>query len=122
MGSASFRRDGIWYFKYKDPGGFYREKSTGKRPEAREYKDVFLEKLRQINCQQQAMKRSRPGARHVDGIPRSDSSEGLGGGRAEATCRHLNEVMRADRRLSNITASSPPISDEAPGNRRGEDG
>ena len=35
-----------WYFKYKDPGGFYREKSTGKKqPEAREYKHGFLEKL-----------------------------------------------------------------------------
>ena len=39
-GDGLFRRDGIWYFKYKDPSGVYREKSTGKKkqPEAREYK------------------------------------------------------------------------------------
>ena len=44
-GDGLFRRAGIWYFKYKDPAGVYREKSTGKRKQldAREYKHQFLE-------------------------------------------------------------------------------
>ena len=48
-GDGLFRRDGIWYFKYKDLSGVYREKSTGKKkqPEARQYKHDFFEKLRQ---------------------------------------------------------------------------
>ena len=48
-GDGLFRRDGIWYFKYRDSTGLYREKSTGvrKQPDARNYKLDFLEKLRQ---------------------------------------------------------------------------
>ena len=36
-GDGLFRRDGIWYFKYKNQCGIYQEKSTGrhKQPEAR---------------------------------------------------------------------------------------
>ncbi len=48
-GDGLFRRRGIWYFKYKDANGGYREKSTGtkRQAEARDYKHDFLEKLRQ---------------------------------------------------------------------------
>jgi len=47
-GDGFHRRRGLWGFRYKDDQGVYREKSTGKRkqPEAREYKHIFLEKLR----------------------------------------------------------------------------
>ncbi len=44
-GDGLFRRDGIWYFKYRNECGPDREKSTGKRKqnEARDYKHDFLE-------------------------------------------------------------------------------
>jgi hypothetical protein len=80
-GDGLFRRDRIWYFKYKDPGGVYREKSTGKQPEAREYKHDFLEKLRQNQLPTDEAKWSLSQALAAWGNPRSNSSEGLGDGR-----------------------------------------
>ena len=67
--------------------GVYREKSTGKRkqPEAREYKHDFLEKLRQNQLPtDEAKMEPRPSTRPVDGIPCSDTTEGIGGGRADS--------------------------------------
>ncbi len=105
-GDGLFRRDGIWYFKYKDPGGFYREKSTGKKkqPEAREYKHDFLEKLRQNQLPTDEAKWSLGQALATWMEFRAATRPKASVAAEQTTCRHLNEVIGADRRLSNITA------------------
>ena len=105
-GDGLFRRDGIWYFKYKDPGGFYREKSTGKKkqPEAREYKHDFLEKLRQNQLPTDEAKWSLGQALATWMEFRVATRPKASVAAEQTTCRHLNEVIGADRRLSNITA------------------
>jgi integrase len=105
-GDGLFRRDGIWYFKYKNPGGLYREKSTGKKrqPEAREYKHGFLEKLRQNQLPTDEAKWSLSQALaawmefRVATRPKASVAAG------QTSCRHLNQVIGADRRLINISA------------------
>ena len=105
-GDGLFRRDGIWYFKYKDPGGFYREKSTGKKkqPEAREYKHGFLEKLRQNQLPTDEAKWSLGQALARWMEFRAATRPKASVAAEQTTCRHLNEVIGANRRLSNITA------------------
>ena len=105
-GDGLFRRDGIWYFKYKDPGGVYREKSTGKKkqPEAREYKHDFLEKLRQNQLPTDEAKWSLSQALAAWMEFRVATRPKASVAAEKTTCRHLNEVIGADRRLSNITA------------------
>jgi integrase len=105
-GDGLFRRDGIWYFKYKDLGGVYREKSTGKKkqPEAREYKHGFLEKLRQNQLPTDEAKWSLGQALATWMEFRAATRPKASVAAEQTTCRHLNQVIGVDRRLSNITA------------------
>jgi integrase len=104
-GDGLFRRDGIWYFKYKDPGGLYREKSTGKKkqPEAREYKHGFLEKLRQNQLPTDEAKWSLGQALTAWMEFRAATRPKASVAADQTSCRHLNQVIGADRRLNNIT-------------------
>lgn len=105
-GDGLFRRDGIWYFKYKDPSGVYREKSTGKKkqPEARQYKHEFLEKLRQNQLPTDEAKWSLNQALAAWMEFRAATRSKASVAAEQTTCRHLNQIMGPDRRLSNITA------------------
>jgi integrase len=105
-GDGLFRRDGIWYFKYKDRGGLYREKSTGKKkqPEAREYKHAFLEKLRQNQLPTDEAKWSLGQALAAWMEFRAATRPKTSVAAEQTSCRHLNQVIGADRRLNNITA------------------
>ncbi|HXB69548.1 MAG TPA: site-specific integrase [Candidatus Acidoferrales bacterium] len=105
-GDGLFRRDGVWYFKYKDPGGVYREKSTGKKkqPEAREYKHGFLEKLRQNQLPTEEAKWSLSQALAARMEFRAATRPKASVAAEQTSCRHLNQVIGADRRLITITA------------------
>jgi integrase len=105
-GDGLFRRDGIWYFKYKDPGGVYREKSTGKKkqPEAREYKHGFLEKLRQNQLPTDEAKWSLSQALAAWMGFRAATRPKASVAAEQTSCRHLNQVIGGDRRLHSITA------------------
>jgi integrase len=105
-GDGLFRRAGIWYFKYKDPGGVYREKSTGKKkqPEAREYKHSFLEKLWQNQLPTEEAKWSLSQALAAWMEFRAATRPKASVAAEQTSCRHLNQVIGADRRLITITA------------------
>jgi integrase len=104
-GDGLFRRYGIWYFKYKDPGGLYREKSTGKKkqPEAREYKHGFLEKLRQDQLPTDEAKWSLSQALAAWMEFRVATRPKASVAAEQTSCRHLNQMIGADRRLNSIT-------------------
>ena len=104
-GDGLFRRAGIWYFKYKDPAGVYREKSTGKRkqPEAREYKHEFLEKLRQNQLPTEESKWSLAQALAKWMEFRAATRPKASVAAEQTACRHLKELIGADRRLSSLT-------------------
>jgi len=101
-----FRRDGIWGFRFKNQSGVYQEESTGKRkqPEAREFKQEFLENLRKNQLPTDAAKwtvsQSLAEWMKFRAATRPKASVAA----EHTTCRHLNETIGADRRLSSITA------------------
>src|SRR4051794_9164396 len=105
-GEGFFRRDGIWYFKYKDQHGIYREKSTGKhkQPEAREYKQEFLEKLRKDQLPTEEAKWTL-GQALAEWMKYREATRPRASVAAEqTTCRHLRETIGPERKLSSITA------------------
>jgi len=105
-GDGLFRREEIWYFKYRNQNGEYREKSTGKRKqaEAREYKHDFLEKLRQNQLPTDEAKWTL--AQALDTwISFREATRPKASVAAERTaCRHLQEVIGGTRRLGSITS------------------
>jgi len=105
-GDGLFRRDGIWCFKYKNHCGVYQEKSTGKRkqPEAREYKHEFLEKLRQNQLPTDEAKWTLSQALAEWMQFRAATRPKASVAAEQTTCRHLNETIGEDRKLSTITA------------------
>lgn len=105
-GDGLFRRDGIWYFKYKDQSGAYHEKSTGKRkqPAAREYKHDFLERLRQNQLPTDEAKWSLDQALGKWMQFREATRPKASVAAEQTACRRLKSVIGADRRLSSITA------------------
>ena len=105
-GDGLFRRDGIWYFKYKDSNGVYREKSTGKRkqPAAREYKHDFLEKLRQNQLPTEEAKWSLGQAFEKWLEFRAATRPKPSVAAEQTAARHLGEIIGPDRRLCSITA------------------
>ena len=104
-GDGLFRRDGIWYFKYKGQNGVYREKSTGKRKqaEAREYKHDFLEKLRQNQLPTDEAKWTLDQALTKWMEFRSATRPRESVAAEQTSCRHLKDVIGADRRLNSLT-------------------
>jgi integrase len=105
-GDGLFRRDGIWYFKYRNPSGVYREKSTSKRKqsEARDYKHDFLEKLRQHQLPTDEAKWTLDQALTKWMEFRAATRPKASVAAEQTACRHLKEIIGADRRLSSITA------------------
>ncbi len=105
-GDGLFRREGIWYFKYRSQNGQYREKSTGKRKqaEAREYKHEFLEKLRHNQLPTDEAKWTL--AQALDAwMSFREATRPKASVAAERTaCRHLKEILGNERRLASITA------------------
>jgi integrase len=104
-GDGLFRRDCIWYFKYKDQYGVYREKSTGKRkqPEAREYKHDFLEKYRQNQLPTEEARWTLGQALDKWMEFRSATRPKQSVASERTSCGRLKEVIGPDRRLSSIT-------------------
>ncbi len=104
-GDGLFRRDGIWVFKFKNPSGAYQEKSTGKRKqsEAREFKHDFLEKLRQNQLPTEEAKWTLSQSLAEWMKYRTATRPKASVAAEQTTCRHLNEVIGTDRRLSSIT-------------------
>lgn len=104
-GDGLFRRAGLWYFKYKDQSGRYREKSTGKRkqPDAREYKHDFLEKLRQNQLPTDEAKWTLQKA--LDGWLdyRAATRPNAFTAAERTSARHLGEILGSERRLGSIT-------------------
>ena len=105
-GDGYFRRDGIWYFKFRDTSGVYHEKSTGTRrqSDAREYKHDFLEKLRhnQLPTEEAKWTLEQALAKWMEFRAATRPKPSVA---AEQTaCRHLKEILGADRRLSSISA------------------
>ena len=105
-GDGLFRRSGIWYFKYKDQSGVYREKSTGKRkqPAAREYKHEFLEKLRQNQLPTEEAKWTLGQALNEWMEFRIATRPKTSVAAEQTACRHLAGIIGAQRRLTSITA------------------
>jgi integrase len=105
-GDGLFRRDGIWYFKYRNERGVYREKSTGKHKqnEARDYKHDFLEKLRQNQLPTDEAKWPLGQALDKWMEFRAATRPKVSVAAEQTSCRHLKEVLGADRRLSSLTA------------------
>jgi integrase len=105
-GDGLFRRYGIWYFKYKDPSGGYREKSTGKKkqPEARDYKHDFLEKLRQNQLPTEEAKWSLGEALAKWMEFRAATRPKASVAAEQTTCRHLRETIGSERKLNSVTA------------------
>jgi integrase len=105
-GDGLFRRDGIWYFKYKNQHGEYKEKSTGKRkqPEARDYKHEFLEKLRhnQLPTDEAKWTLERAFVRWMEFRAATRPKASVAA--EQTSCRHLTEVIGGDRHLHSITA------------------
>jgi integrase len=104
-GDGLFRRAGIWCFKYKNPAGIYREKSTGKRKQsdAREYKHDFLEKLRQnqLSTDEARWTLSQALAKWMEF--RSATRPKASVAAEQTACRHLKELIGADRQLRSLT-------------------
>lgn len=105
-GDGLFRRDAIWYFKYRTPSGVYREKSTAKRKqsEARDYKHDFLEKLQQNQLPTDEAKWTLEQALTKWMEFRAATRPKASVAAEQTACRHLKEIVGADRRLSSITA------------------
>src|SRR3954470_15730206 len=104
-GDGLFRRNRIWCFKYKDPSGVYREKSTGERkqPDARKYKHDFLEKLLQNQLPTDEAKWTLNQAL-ATWIKFRAATRPKGSVAAERTaCRHLTDVVGGQRRLNSIS-------------------
>jgi integrase len=105
-GDGLFRRHGIWYFKYKESRGGYREKSTGKKkqPEARDYKQDFLEKLRhnQLPTDEAKWSLGEALARWMEFRAATRPKASVAA--EQTTCRHLREIIGSDRKLHSITA------------------
>jgi integrase len=104
-GDGLFRRDGIWYFKYRDRTGAYREKSSGKRKQqdAREYKHEFLEKLKQNQLPTDESKWTL-GQSLTKWMDFRAATRPRASVAAEQTaCRHLKDLIGADRRLCSLT-------------------
>ena len=104
-GDGLFRRSDIWSFKYRDPSGQYREKSTGKRKqaEARDYKHEFLENLKRHQLPTEEAK-WKLGQALQHWIEFRTATRPKASVAAEQTAaRHLIQVMGADRRLISIT-------------------
>lgn len=105
-GDSLFRRGGIWYFKYRYPGGGFREKSTGKRkqPDARAFKHDFLEKLRQHQLPTQeaqwTLEQSLTQWLEFRTTTRPEASVAA----EQTAARHIKEIIGAARRLCRITA------------------
>jgi integrase len=104
-GDGLFRRDAIWVFKYRDQSGVYREKSTGKHKqhEARAYKHEFLEKLRlnQLPTEEAKWTLDQALAKWMEF--RSATRPKASVAAEQTACRHLKEVIGADRRLCSLT-------------------
>jgi integrase len=105
-GDGLFRRDRIWYFKYRNECGVYREKSTGKRKqgEARDYKHDFLEKLRQNQLPTDEAKWTLAQALEKWMQFRAATRPKASVAAEQTSCRHLKEVIGSERRLSSITS------------------
>jgi hypothetical protein len=108
-GDGLYRRHCIWIFKYKDRNGIYREKSPGKPKlsEAREYKHSFLEKL----LQNQLRRRSKwtfdqALAKWMEFRSATRPKESVSAERT--SCRHLKNVIGAERRLNSLTSWDIP--------------
>jgi len=100
-GDGLFRRAEIWYFKYKDLVGVYREKSSGKRkqPEARQYKHEFLEKLKQNQLPTDEAKWTLDQALAKWMQFRSATRPRASVAAEQTACRHLKELIGAERSL-----------------------
>jgi integrase len=105
-GDGFFRRDGIWYFKYRDSSGIYREKSTGtrKQSDARTLKHDFLEKLRHNQLPTDEAKWTLDQALTKWMEFRVATRPNPSVAAEQTACRHLKQILDADRRLCNITA------------------
>jgi integrase len=105
-GDGLFRRDAIWYFKYRNDCGAYREKSSGKRKqgEARDYKHDFLEKLRQNLLPTDEAKWTLAQALERWMEFRAATRPKASVAAEQTSCRHLKEVIGSERRLNSITA------------------
>jgi integrase len=105
-GDGLYRRDCIWVFKYKDQNGVYREKSTGKRKqsEAREYKHDFLEKLLQNQLPTDEAKWTLDQALAKWMEFRSATRPKESAAAERTSCRHLKDVIGAERRLNSLTS------------------
>jgi integrase len=103
-GDGLFRRHGIWYFKYKDQSGVYREKSTGRRkqPEARDYKHDFLEKSRKNQLPTEEAKWTLAQALAQWMAFRAATRPKASVAAERTACRHLIDLIGADGRLSCI--------------------
>lgn len=104
-GDGLFRRGALWYFKYKDQAGQYREKSTGQRkqPDARQSKHDFLEKLRQnqLPTEERKWKLRQALDNYLEFRRKTRPKASVA---AEQTAaRHLQEIIGAERRLDSIT-------------------
>ena len=87
-GDGLFRRDGIWYFKYKDPGGVYREKSTGKKKQPQSLAFLYppsaagaaagpdRRSFGLVACCATPGKRSKSSSRRIPRQPHSEASHG----------------------------------------------
>jgi integrase len=104
-GDGLFRRGRIWCFRYKDPNGVYREKSTGKRkqPEAREYKHEFLEKLRRNDLPTDEAKWTLSQALAAWSEYRAATRPSSTLAAEKTAARHLIQLIGTDRRLNSIT-------------------
>lgn len=104
-GDGLFRREGIWYFKYRDPGGGYREKSSGKRKQAdaRTYKHDFLERLRQrqLPTEEAQWTLGQSLAQWLDFRAATRPKASVAA--EQTTARHLKEIIGVARKLSSIT-------------------
>jgi integrase len=105
-GDGLFRRDGIWYFKYRDRNGTYHEKSAGtrKQPIAREYKHDFLEKLRQNQLPTDEAKWTLDQALTKWMEFRAATRPKPSVAAEQTSCRHIREIIGAERRLGSLTA------------------
>jgi hypothetical protein len=105
-GDGLFRRAGIWYFKYRDPRGGYREKSTGSRrqPDARTYKHDFLEKLRQNQLPTEEAKWTLSQSLEQWLEFRTATHPKASVAAEQTAARHLKEILGADHKLCNITS------------------
>ena len=105
-GDGLFRRQGVWYFKYRVPGGGYREKSTGqhKQADARSYKHDFLEKLRQhqLPTDEAQWTLAQALAQWLEFRAATRPKASVAAERTAA--RHLSAILGAARKLCSVTS------------------